>query len=65
MILYRLIYWIFISHFVRIAFLIKEHWSQMEYEAWFEELKFYLETPDYGNYGKNCSKKTKPKRKTV
>lgn len=37
----------------------------MEYEAWFEELKFYLETPDYGNYGKNCSKKTKPKIKTV
>lgn len=63
MILYRLIYWIFIFHFVRIAFLIKEHWNQMEYEAWFEELKFYLETHDYGNYGKNSSKKGRTKKK--
>ena len=63
--LYRLIYYLFVSHFVRIAFIIKEHWKQMTYEAWLEDVKFYLETPNNGNYRKNRGKKTKPKRKTV
>lgn len=61
--IYRLIYWLFFSHFVHLAYIAKLHWEMLEYERWIELCKFYSETPEKSNYRQNCRNEAKPKGK--
>lgn len=59
--LYRLVYWLFVSHFIRLAFIARRHWINMEYDEWLSKAKLYSKTSYYSYDRKECSNNAKPK----
>lgn len=63
--IYRLIYWLFLSHFVSIAHIAYEHWLLIDYQWQLSRWAFYNSSKEDGNDRKNGGKKTEPERKSV
>lgn len=58
--LYRLIYWLFVSHFIRLAFIARRHWINMEYDEWLNKIELYSKTSYNSNDRKNSRNNTNP-----
>lgn len=58
--LYNIIYWLFINHFVELAWRAKQHWNLLVWEKYCKDIEFYSKSSDKCPNGHNKRRKAKP-----